>query len=435
MPFAISPVKCVVAGRALWRRRWLLCAVLLASFSFAVGAQQSGAKLRGPKLPAPDKIVESHLKAVGGKKVQASIRDATYEWSVWRRSEESGQGRDTATAGRARSFEKFPGSTRADIMLEDGELNSAANARSAWARGADRTLRTLTDREAGAAKLSAALAATRLTNYKKQDVLARTAGIEQIGEEPAYRVEFSRRNGARVSYWFSVARKLLVQSRDEARSLTLRFGDYRPAGGATKNALEPHHLEIIAEGAQPLTLTLESARYNTGLSDSLFEPPSDQTLDVPALLREVGRNQRQVDERISEYTYTRKGVEREISDRGEVKKEKIEVHEIYPVPGGGRVLKLISENDVPLSPERMAKEEKRVAEELEKIERENQKRKQKREEVERRNESGAGKDGDDDVGITTFLRTSEFLSPRRERFRDREAIVFDFRPRPGFKPS
>ncbi len=29
----------------------------------------------------------------------------------------------------------------------------------------------------------------------------------------------------------------------------------------------------------------------------------------------------------------------------------------------------------------------------------------------------------------------EFVSPRRERFRDRDAIVFDFRPRPGFKPS
>ena len=159
---AMSPIKRVVAGRALWRRRWLPCVVLLASFSFAVGAQQSGAKLRGPKLPAPDKIVESHLKAIGGKKAQASIRDATYEWSVRRRSDESGQ-EHGATAGRARIFEKFPGSTRADIMLEDGELNSAANARSAWARGWDGTLRTLTDREAGAAKLSAALAATRLT--------------------------------------------------------------------------------------------------------------------------------------------------------------------------------------------------------------------------------------------------------------------------------
>jgi hypothetical protein len=28
----------------------------------------------------------------------------------------------------------------------------------------------------------------------------------------------------------------------------------------------------------------------------------------------------------------------------------------------------------------------------------------------------------------------EFVSPRRERFRERDAVVFDFRPRPGFRP-
>ena len=35
----------------------------------------------------------------------------------------------------------------------------------------------------------------------------------------------------------------------------------------------------------------------------------------------------------------------------------------------------------------------------------------------------------------SFLKVCEFVSPRRERFRDRDAVVFDFRPRPGFKPS
>ncbi|MFN2516407.1 MAG: hypothetical protein ABR556_09345 [Pyrinomonadaceae bacterium] len=39
------------------------------------------------------------------------------------------------------------------------------------------------------------------------------------------------------------------------------------------------------------------------------------------------------------------------------------------------------------------------------------------------------------VDISQFLKIHEFLSPRRERFRDREAVVFDFRSRPGFKPA
>lgn len=34
-----------------------------------------------------------------------------------------------------------------------------------------------------------------------------------------------------------------------------------------------------------------------------------------------------------------------------------------------------------------------------------------------------------------FLRACDFVSPRRERFEGRESIVFDFRPRAGFKPK
>ena len=42
---------------------------------------------------------------------------------------------------------------------------------------------------------------------------------------------------------------------------------------------------------------------------------------------------------------------------------------------------------------------------------------------------------EDDPGISQFLRACEFVSPRREQFNGREAVVFDFRPRPGFRPS
>jgi hypothetical protein len=109
----------------------------------------------------------------------------------------------------------------------------------------------------------------------------------------------------------------------------------------------------------------------------------------------------------------------------------------------GWVQKLVAENGAPLAPDRAAKEDKRVAEELEKAEREAPKLREKRERrrAERRakQKARAEKEGseeeEDDIGIATFLRTSEMVSPRRERFRDRDVIVFDFRPRPGFKPA
>ena len=136
-----------------------------------------------------------------------------------------------------------------------------------------------------------------------------------------------------------------------------------------------------------------------------------------------------------------------MDDKGVLKKEKVTVYEVYPFTGYGWVQKLVSENGVALTPEREARELKRVAEELEKAEREAPKRteKRERERAERRAKrraqaarSGAkaeGAEDEDDVEISTFLRACEFFSPRRERFRDRDVIVFDFRPRAGFKPS
>ncbi|HEY1403415.1 MAG TPA: hypothetical protein VGB05_04760, partial [Pyrinomonadaceae bacterium] len=121
-------------------------------------------KSRAQKLPSPDKIVSDYLKAAGGKKRRGAVRDATYEWSV--------QQGASGAKGTARTFTKFPASTRTDISLERGETNAAANARSAWLRREGGELRTLTDTDANVAKLLSALDASRLVDYKKQDVLA-----------------------------------------------------------------------------------------------------------------------------------------------------------------------------------------------------------------------------------------------------------------------
>ncbi len=55
---------------------------------------------------------------------------------------------------------------------------------------------------------------------------------------------------------------------------------------------------------------------------------------------------------------------REINSKGEVKKETVKVYEVFPIANREPVMKLISENGVPLSGERAAKEQKRVEEEF-----------------------------------------------------------------------
>src|SRR4030095_10154786 len=96
------------------------------------------------------------------------------------------------------------------------------------------------------------------------------------------------------------------------------------------------------------------------------------------------------------------------------------------------------ENGVPLSAERSALEDKRVQEELLKAEREKEKdqrdAERRRAEQQKKNKA-AGREEDDDPDISQFLKICEFVSPRREKFTGRDTIVFDFRPRPGFRPS
>ncbi|HEX8500339.1 MAG TPA: hypothetical protein VF659_07090 [Pyrinomonadaceae bacterium] len=393
-------------------------------------------RAQAQKLPSPDKVVGDYVKAVGGRKRLAALRDATYEWAVRR---------GDADAGTARTQLKTTGALRTDFLLAEGGWEAAANARAAWTRTREGHLRTLTDREALQARLQAQLEAAWFADYKKQKILARTVAREEVGGEPAYVVEFATRAGARLRYWFGATSRLLLQSEDEARGLRVRFADWRARAGSPL-LLEPHRLEFAREGEPTLALTLGSAGYNAGLAESLFEPPADASLDLPALLRDLAKNQDETDRRINDYTFTQKITERELDDKGRLKKERVAVYEVYPMADYGLVQKLVSEDGAPLAPERASKEEKRVGEELEKAEREGPKLRAKREQqrAERKAkrkakaEKAGGGDEDeeeDDVGIATFLRACELVSPRRERFRERDVIVFDFRPRPGFKPA
>ena len=406
-----------------------LCALLL--IGLLAGNQQLLHAQQGTapsgKLPSAEKIVDGHLKAIGGKKRVATIRDATYEWRI--------QLKDFPM-GIAKTQTKTPSSVRSELIFGNGQIVSAANPRSAWTHGLDGKPHTLTDAEAAAARLQAVLDAPHLLDLKKSNVLSRAVSLRAAEAEPVYVVEFSLRTGARLRYLFSPTTRLLVGIEDDARKTTTRFEDYRSQG----SILEPHRMSIDHGGTGELTFLLQRASYNTGIADSAFDPPgAAEALDVTALLREVSLNQDQLEQRFTEYSFIQKETSREINGKGEVKKETVKVFEVFPISHREPVMKLISENGVPLTGERAAKEQKRVEEEFAKAERDKDKDEQKvvkrRAERQRKREAKAKKGEDDDIGISGFLRVCEFISPRHERFRDRDAVVFDFRPRPGFKSS
>jgi hypothetical protein len=427
----ISPIRCIV----------VVLLVLAAIASRVVGQSTTAAVPKrlpsADKLPSAEKVVDNYLKAIGGKKAVVAHRDATYEWIVQLNNQ---------PIGTARTLRKAPASERFELTFGNGQIISATNPRSAWEIGLDKHLRTLTGLEAATAKLQAALASSRLVEFKKANVLARVLSVADLGSEPAYVVEFSTRSGARLHYYFSIKTKLITKITGDVKKTRLIFEDYRPEHGL----LEPHRVRLNVEGSGELLLVLQSVKYDTGLDDHLFDPPAaTDKLDVGALLREVARNQDETENRVAEYSFKQTETDREINSKGELNKQTVKVYEVYPLPNREPVQKLISENGVPLSPERAAKEDKRVQEEFLKAEREKEKdareaarrraernkKKEKDGDATKKEGDPAKKDEDTDPEISMFLRACDFVSPRRERFEGRDTIVFDFRPRAGFKPK
>src|SRR5204862_6715581 len=119
--------------------------------------------------------------------------------------------------------------------------------------------------------------------------------------------------------------------------------------------LQPHNLRMELPGLGSLTLSLQRTVYNNTIAASVFDPPAaTEGLDVVALWRQVNSNQEQVEKRVSEYSFMQKETDREINNKGEVKKETVKVSEVFPIANREPITKLISENGVTLAGERAA---------------------------------------------------------------------------------
>ncbi|MFL6227235.1 MAG: hypothetical protein ACJ741_00485 [Pyrinomonadaceae bacterium] len=181
-------------------------------------------------------------------------------------------------------------------------------------------------------------------------------------------------------------------------------------------------------------------------------PANIESLDTPALIREVAASERINSKDYVDYTYTAETSEYEMKG-GKLVRERITVAEIYPQYGES-VRKIISRDGVTLSPEDSEKEFKRAVEVFKKNEQEMAKRRAEMAKQSTapppapypktiptfgpvwvfRPRSGLGS-GLFMLSLSNFLHAGEFSNPRREQFHDRAAIVLDFRPRADFKPA
>jgi hypothetical protein len=419
-------IHSVTSSRSATRTLHSLAALFFCAIAIAMPVRaQKRADAARLKLPSPDKIIADYVKAVGGKKRLAAISDATYEWSVNASDRSSVNASDQAEA-RALTRTKSPASSFGSAHITGGELGWGTTTRAAWVRGADATVRTLTDERAKLARLRAAIEASKTFDYKRQNLSALTVGAEATGGEQVYVVEFRSRDGAALRYLFSTSSKLLLAANDAEGHALARYGEYRMEDGV----LEPHRVELMLEGGEILSLSLRSARYNTGFAANVFDAPKVEGLNAQSLIKEVIEREPAVQVKYEDFTCTVKHTEHELNERGETTKETSRVYDIFMTPKGQSVGKLVEENGKPLAPAEAAKQEKQVADFL--AAHENDKP-----DPNRRKGAGGFRIQLDSYGfgLDDLLRVSEFISPRRETFQGREAIVFDYRSRADFQPK
>jgi hypothetical protein len=199
----------------------------------------------------------------------------------------------------------------------------------------------------------------------------------------------------------------------------LLFGTLLPAR-STKSAFH----QVQSPSAEPLKLTPD---------------------EVAKLISECGAHTTQMTRRLYNYTFNETDTEYVIDKQGRIKSEQSKVFEVYPIAIGnwGRWIYVqVSENGVPLSPERIARERDHAARQTNELE-----QKSSMGQASQATTSNKPRFSSNGIRVekhgglsrtiwfinpTDFLVSHDFFAPQRVSFGGREAILLTFRLRPGY---
>src|SRR5262245_61464556 len=394
-----------------------------------------------------DKIVKQAVKAMTNGKGEKALREIR-SWQV----------KGTITNLKDGSTGDYrAAATRPDLYVREFDLRGLEgamgyNGKSAWMRDSRGGPRTLTGHASRDFQTEARYRNARWLDYKKEKSKLAFGGQTTIQGKLANTVVLTTIKNVRIKLYFDAASGLLLREEAPAGEITRVFdySAFRPIG----NVMEPHAI-TCAEGDERYEIKLDQIVHNPQIDRAAFEFPkisSEALPDVPALLKEVGKNQDEVDRLLEKYTYTETITKRELDSNGRMKVKESETFEMT-FHKGARIRRLVAKNGKPLSPKEEADAQKDVEKRIREIEkRVAEKERKERETAQKaaKSSEGAKTDGDP-IGdppnsdsederkerptIADVLRASRLLNPRRERFRSRDVIVFDFEPLPGYKPQ
>jgi hypothetical protein len=238
-------------------------AVVLCLISVTLGGYNLLA-VAGEKDPDPSSIIESHLKAIGGKEAIAAIHDKT-------------------TKGMITISGLSPAPITGSITTQQKSLNMIHQyidlgmaQTEIWFDGAKgyhvdplRGEGPYSDTEVEEAKQVFVM--SPFLNYQERGLKARFAGKDQVDGKDTLLVELKDPKGSTTTFYFDAATFYLVKfiaplpAAEGTGEQNVLLTDYRDVGGLK------HAFKITRSSpAMTIEVAVDSIQVNTGLDDSIF---------------------------------------------------------------------------------------------------------------------------------------------------------------------
>jgi hypothetical protein len=381
------------------------CAVVIAFVLASLAFAQS-----------PSKILKQAEKAMGGSKLLLGVRSLQMKGRVTRLRDQARGSYSLITQRPALINERFD--------LNGFEIETGFNGRSAWSRNSRDGLQTLTGDESLVLQTAAAFRSSLWLNAKQERSKLVSSGQIEINGKTMNAVTLTTVQSVTVKMFFDATTGLMartvISKGSAARSCD--YGGYRDVGGV-KIAFSNR----IGSDEDVFEVKLSEVKRDQATARSDFDLPSlsgEPLPDLTKLLLDVQANEDRIEALLDTYSYVQKSISRELGKDGVLREKGSETYQLSFYKGY-RIRRLIEKNGQPLSASEQANEDKTAAKRVAEIEKELA-------ESERKTAADPPSSEGRSVSIAEVLRASKLTNPRRERFRERNVIVFDFEPDPDF---
>jgi hypothetical protein len=164
-------------------------------------------------------------------------------------------------------------------------------------------------------------------------------------------------------------------------------------------------------------------------ADSPAHPQQDQRPlpDIPALLRDIAKNQQALEDVRQLYTCHLSEEEDKTGSDGKVKSRAMKDYDVFYI-GDEQALHLLAKDGKPLTGDEKKSEDDKFNKQYDNL-------KKKQAELAGDPTKQAKQEEEDEAQLSDFLRAELFTNPRRELFRGQEVIAFDVNGNPDYKPK